>query len=118
LFSIIGLKKFLIFFCIIKYFLYLVSVIGTNIPPVAPTLMKEVTMLQLHVALIGLRFEAKTGMKMSGKVNTYRWVADVLGYPSKARPTKAELIANLEEFISRVELANTINRLEGEMNQQ
>jgi hypothetical protein len=63
----------------------------------------KVTMLQLKMALMGLKFEARTGMKMSAKVNTYRWVADVLGYPRNVKPSKQTLILELEHLISRLE---------------
>lgn len=61
------------------------------------------TLFQARIALIGLRFEAKTGMKMTGKVNTYRMVADALGYPKKARPSKEQLIQELEVAIAETE---------------
>lgn len=61
------------------------------------------TLLQLKVALTGLKFEAKTGMKMTNKVNTYRWVATALGYPVKARPKVTVLIAELEALIGEYE---------------
>jgi hypothetical protein len=61
------------------------------------------TLFQARIALIGLRFEAKTGMKMTGKVNTYRMVANALGYSKKARPSKEELIQNLELVIAQTE---------------
>jgi hypothetical protein len=63
----------------------------------------KVTMLQLKMALTGLRFEARTGIKMTAKVNTYRWVADVLGYPRNAKPSKQTLILELEALISNLE---------------
>ena len=63
------------------------------------------TLLQLKVLLIGLKFEARSGMKMTSKVNTYRLAASVLGYPVKARPAKAELIEGLERLVNeRMEL--------------
>jgi hypothetical protein len=54
------------------------------------------TLLQATVALSGLKLQAKTGMKLTNKVNIYRMVANALGYPSKSRPSLQELIANLE----------------------
>jgi len=62
------------------------------------------TLFQAKIALIALRFEAKSGMKMSSKVNTYRKVADVLGYPKNARPSKEQLIRELEAAIVETEL--------------
>ena len=63
----------------------------------------NMTLFQARIALIGLRFEARSGMKMTNKVNTYRMVADALGYPKKARPSKEELIQNLELAIAETE---------------
>ena len=59
---------------------------------------KQIVMnlLQATVALSGLKLQAKTGMKLTNKVNVYRMVANALGYPSKSRPSLQELIANLE----------------------
>lgn len=61
------------------------------------------TLFQARIALIGLKFEAKTGMKMTGKVNTYRLVATALGYPKSARPSKETLIERLEQSIAYTE---------------
>ena len=61
------------------------------------------TLFQARIALIGLQFEAKTGMKMTSKVNTYRMVADALGYPKRSRPSKEELIENLQLAIAETE---------------
>jgi len=65
------------------------------------------TLFQARIALIGLRFEAKTGLKMTNKVNTYRLVANALGYPKNARPSKQELIQNLELAIAETEAQET-----------
>jgi len=54
------------------------------------------TLLQAQLALSGLKLQARTGMKLTNKVNVYRMVANTLGYPSKSRPSLQELIANLE----------------------
>jgi hypothetical protein len=62
------------------------------------------TLFQAKLALIGLRFEAKTGMKMTSKVNTYRMVATALGYPKNARPNKEQLIIELEAAIAETEI--------------
>lgn len=62
------------------------------------------TLFQAKLALIGLRFEAKTGMKMTSKVNTYRMVATALGYPKNARPSKEQLITELEAAIVETEI--------------
>jgi hypothetical protein len=59
------------------------------------------TLFQARIALIGLRAEVNSGLKMTNKVNTYRMVADALGYPRKARPTKQELIQGLELAIAK-----------------
>ena len=61
------------------------------------------TLFQARIALIGLRAEARTGLKMTNKVNTYRLVADALGYPKKARPSKEQLIQELEVAIAETE---------------
>lgn len=60
------------------------------------------TLFQARIALIGLRFEIKTGMLMTDprKANTYRLVATALGYPKNARPAKALLADQLEEVIN------------------
>jgi hypothetical protein len=62
-------------------------------------------LFQARLALIALRFELKTGMLMTArnKVNTYRVVATALGYPSKAKPSKETLIAELEASIKNTE---------------
>lgn len=62
------------------------------------------TLFQAKMALIALKFEVKSGMKMSGKVNTYRMVADILGYPKNARPNKEQLINELEMAIAETEM--------------
>jgi hypothetical protein len=62
------------------------------------------TLFQAKIALTGLKFELKTGMKMSSKVNTYRIVATALGYPKNARPSKEQLIRELEAAIVETQL--------------
>lgn len=57
------------------------------------------TLFQAKIALTGLKFQARTGMKMTSKVNTYRLVATALGYPAKARPSLEQLIRELEAAI-------------------
>lgn len=61
------------------------------------------TLFQAKIALIGLRTEARSGMKMTSKVNTYRLVATALGYPAKARPNINQLIVELEAAIAETE---------------
>lgn len=58
------------------------------------------TLLQANVALMGLKLQAKTGMKLTNKANIYRMVADTLGYPSKSRPSIPTLIQQLEQAIA------------------
>ena len=58
------------------------------------------TLLQAQVALTGLKLQAKTGMKLTNKVNVYRMVANALGYPSKSRPSLPTLIQQLEVAIN------------------
>ena len=58
------------------------------------------TLLQAQVALSGLKLQARTGMKLTNKVNVYRFVADALGYPSKSRPSLDVLIQQLEQAIA------------------
>lgn len=58
------------------------------------------TLLQAQVALSGLKLQARTGMKLTNKVNVYRFVADALGYPSKSRPSIPTLIQQLEQAIA------------------
>lgn len=58
------------------------------------------TLLQANVALMGLKLQAKTGMKLTSKANIYRMVADALGYPSKSRPSIPTLIEQLEQAIA------------------
>ena len=62
------------------------------------------TLFQARIALIGLRFELKTGMLMTDprKANTYRLVATALGYPKNARPSKALLADQLEAVINEM----------------
>jgi hypothetical protein len=62
-------------------------------------------LLQARLALIALRFEAKTGMLMTAKnkVNTYRVVATALGYGPKSKPKIADLISGLEASIKHTE---------------
>jgi len=62
------------------------------------------TLFQAKMLLTGLKFEAKTGMKMTSKVNTYRIAADILGYPKNSRPSKEQLIRELEAAIVETEL--------------
>lgn len=57
------------------------------------------TLLQAQVALSGLKLQAKTGMKLTNKVNVYRMVANSLGYPRNSRPSIATLITQLEQAI-------------------
>lgn len=59
------------------------------------------TLFQARLALIGLKFEAKTGMKMSSKVNTKKLVAEALGLPVKTK--YPVLIAALEQSIKNTE---------------
>lgn len=63
----------------------------------------SVTMIQLHTALIGLRFEARTGMKVSRHVSAYQWTKNLFGYPPKSRPNKEMLVRALEGLISDIE---------------
>jgi hypothetical protein len=58
------------------------------------------TLLQAQVALSGLKLQAKTGMKLTNKVNIYRMVANALGYPSNSRPSIPTLIEQLEQAIN------------------
>ena len=58
------------------------------------------TLLQANVALMGLKLQARTGMKLTNKVNVYRMVATALGYPSKSRPSIPTLIEQLEQAIA------------------
>lgn len=64
------------------------------------------TLLQARLALIGLRLEVKTGIKMTDprKANPYRMAATALGYPKNARPRKELLIEQLEEAIRYTEM--------------
>ena len=57
------------------------------------------TLLQANVALMGLKLQAKTGMKLTNKANIYRMVANALGYPSNSRPSLPTLIQQLEQAI-------------------
>ena len=72
---------------------------------------KNMTLFQARIALIGLRAEARTGLKMTSKVNTYRMVADALGYPKKARPSKEQLIQELEVAIAETEWQQMMKQL-------
>ena len=58
------------------------------------------TLLQANVALMGLKLQAKTGMKLTNKANIYRMVANALGYPSNSRPSLPTLIQQLEQAIA------------------
>lgn len=60
------------------------------------------TLFQAKLALIALRLEAKSGIKMCSpsKVNTYRLTATALGYPKNSRPSIHTLVTQLEEAIA------------------
>lgn len=61
------------------------------------------TLFQAKIALTGLKLQARTGLKMSSKVNTYRLVAAALGYSPKQRPSLQQLIEELEVAIADTE---------------
>lgn len=63
----------------------------------------QLTLLQLRVLITGLKFEAKTGMKMSGKVNSALIAKRFLGHPDKARIKKDVLVEELERVLTDVE---------------
>lgn len=69
---------------------------------------KTVTMIQLKTALIGLKFEAKTGMKVSRYISAYAWVKNLFNYPPKSRPNKQMLIQQLESLIDDIEANENI----------
>lgn len=59
------------------------------------------TLFQAKMLVIGLKFELKSGLKMSGKVNSKRIAAQALGLPTR---TKTEvLIESLENVIQKTE---------------
>jgi hypothetical protein len=65
---------------------------------------RTLSLMQARMLVIGLEFEKKTGMKMSGKVNSKRIAAEALGLPTR---TKIDvLIAGLKEAIRYTEIAN------------
>ena len=64
----------------------------------------QLTLLQLKVLITGLKFEAKTGMRMSGKVNSYAIAKSFLGLPKNSRPKKDELIEALQQVLTDVEV--------------
>lgn len=71
---------------------------------VAQQVARELTLFQAKFLLIGLKFEAKTGMKMSGKVNSKQIAASALGLPSRSK--YPVLIEALKLSIHETEKAN------------
>lgn len=64
---------------------------------------QQLSLFQARIALLGLRFEHKTGMKMTSKVNTKKLVAGALGMSSRTK--YPELIEALEAAIKTTEEA-------------
>lgn len=64
---------------------------------------QQLTLFQAKLALIGLRFEHKSGMKMTSKVNTKKLVAEALGLPVRSK--YPVLIEALEAAIKETEAA-------------
>lgn len=60
----------------------------------------QLTLLQLKVLITGLKFEAKTGMKMTNKVNSSLIAKRFLGIPEKARTKKEVLVEQLERVLA------------------
>jgi hypothetical protein len=75
---------------------------------VADQTARTLNLLQARLLVTGLKFEAKTGMKMSGKVNSKRIAAQALGLPT--RSTYEVLISGLEEAIRLTEVQNNLPR--------
>ena len=59
----------------------------------------DLTMFQLKLLILGLRFEAKTGMLMTSptKVNSAKMAKEFLGIPIKKRIPKADLADMLQK---------------------
>lgn len=59
----------------------------------------QLTILQLRVLITGLKFEAKTGMKMTNRVNSSLIAKRFLGIPDKSRVKKEDLVKQLEQVL-------------------
>jgi hypothetical protein len=64
----------------------------------------DLSVFQLRILITGLKFEAKTGMKMSSKVNSSLIAKSFLGLPLNSRPKKEHLIAALEQVLAEAEM--------------
>ena len=73
---------------------------------VAQQVGREISLLQAKILLSGLKFEAKTGMKMSRHVNSKQIAASALGLSPRSK--YPVLIAALEESIAHTEKVNGI----------
>ena len=70
-----------------------------------------VSIFQLKTCLMGLRFEKKSGMRVSHAISAREFAKKVLGYSSKQRPSFDELIAKMETLLSEAEQVVEENRL-------
>lgn len=65
---------------------------------------QQLNLFQAKMLLIGLKFEGKTGMKMTSKVNSKKLAADLLGLPVRSK--YPVLIEGMKEAIHATETAN------------
>ena len=63
---------------------------------------KMVSLLQLKTCIIGLKFEKKTGMKMS-RFSARDCAKDILGYSTNERPSFDKLITSMEALLAEAE---------------